>query len=424
MADAVSDGWVLPTDLPITELRARDLEECVYWLLDAMGAQDLEWRTGGSGSGAADGGRDLEATFYVPSPDGEMEPQHWWIECKGRRGTVEADEVKSAVNNAAARGELAYLAIVTNTTFSNPTRDWVKLWQTGHPLPRIKLWDHETLERLLSRHPNVVLRLFSEALSPAGLLKVVQQRFWDKLEYTPLRALTTLWSSRDRIDIDPMERVALVANEFAHGSINDRPWAAQAPLDQLVAALHSALANLPYFGLKASKIGVDEEPLFAAIAHMILVSLQSVDAGKLAKLVLGSVQARQGEVLPEEVVDVLLPPPLERLAGEMQDVCAADCKRVTWTGPATLVGSEDPVKLYWRRLDPKGGGGDGKPRKFLRLEKLKEPCKVGFELDDEHCCPLFEMKPTTANLAEFLAVVERVSEFRNAQAKAKAAEEA
>ena len=66
--------WVLPAEIPFGDLKARDLEECVYWLLDAMGARDLEWRTGGSGDGAADGGRDLEAVFYVPSPDGEMEP--------------------------------------------------------------------------------------------------------------------------------------------------------------------------------------------------------------------------------------------------------------------------------------------------------------------------------------------------------------
>lgn len=95
----------------------------------------------------------------MPSPDGEMEPQRWWIECKGRKGTVDPDEIKSAVNNAQALGDLAYLVVVTNTTFSDPTRDWVKQWQSSRPRPKVKLWDHETLERLLSRHPTVVLRL-------------------------------------------------------------------------------------------------------------------------------------------------------------------------------------------------------------------------------------------------------------------------
>lgn len=160
--------WVLPANIPFAGIKARDLEECIYWLLDAMGARDLEWRTGGSGGGAADGGRDLDAVFYVPSPDGELEPQRWWVECKGRKVTLEPEAVKSAVINAQARTDLAYVVVVTNTAFSNPTRDWIMEWQEKHPRPRIKLWDQTSLERMLSCQPGVVLRLFSEGLSLAG----------------------------------------------------------------------------------------------------------------------------------------------------------------------------------------------------------------------------------------------------------------
>jgi hypothetical protein len=31
------------------DLKRQDLEECVFWLMDAMGAKDLEWRLGGKG---------------------------------------------------------------------------------------------------------------------------------------------------------------------------------------------------------------------------------------------------------------------------------------------------------------------------------------------------------------------------------------
>jgi len=75
MPESPNSTWVLPTHIPFSSLTKRELEECVYWLLDAMGAKDLEWREGGSGNGAADGGRDLEATFHMPTPDGQMEPQ-------------------------------------------------------------------------------------------------------------------------------------------------------------------------------------------------------------------------------------------------------------------------------------------------------------------------------------------------------------
>jgi hypothetical protein len=409
--------WVLPADIPFAELKGRDLEECAYWLLDAMGARDLEWRTGGAGGGAPDGGRDLEATFYVPTPDGEMEPQRWWIECKGRKGTVEPDEVKSAANNSLARADLSYLVIVTNTTFSNPTRDWVKQWQTIHARPRVRLWDQGTLERLLPQHPNVVLRLFSEALSPAGLLKTIQQRFWERLEYMPVKALHTFWSERDNIEVDPLERVALIANEVAHGNINDRPWAAQATDKQLLQTLQIAFSNLPYLMLRSQRAGVNQEPILAALAHLLVVALQVFPAEAIARILFENCLERDGEPFPDEVVDVLLVPVVERLAGEMQDVCASDCERITSSGPTTLVGPEDPVESYWRRLDPAGAPPDPNPTHHLLLERFSGVCKVGFELDKERSCPLFDIKLSKSNIGAFLAVVERVSGFRLAEAR-------
>ncbi|WP_321920605.1 restriction endonuclease [Paraburkholderia tropica] len=153
MPENTERDWVLPTEIPFSELKGKDLEECVYWLLDAMGAKDLEWRIGGAGGGAADGGRDLEAHFFEPDEEGELRPQRWWVECKGRSGTVESQEVKEACNNALAYEGIDRLIIATNTQFSNPTRDWVKEWQRTFSRPRVQLWDRAHLERYLSRHP-------------------------------------------------------------------------------------------------------------------------------------------------------------------------------------------------------------------------------------------------------------------------------
>ena len=423
MSETDSSSWVLPAGIPFAELKARDLEECVYWLLDAMGARDLEWRTGGSGGGAPDGGRDLEATFYVPSPDGEMDPQRWWIECKGRKGTVEPDEVKSAVNNATAHGDLGNLVVVTNTTFSNPTRDWVKSWQAAHPRPRVRLWDHEMLERLLSKHPSVVLRLFSEALSPAGLLKAAQERFWSKLEYIPAKALRTFWTARQSMEVDALARLALIANEFAHGSIVDRPWAASASTAELIQTTHLAFSNLPYLRIRVSKVGVDEEPILAALAHLIVTSLQVISADQLTTLIMEAGLSRDGKPFPDEVIEMLLVPVLDRLAGEMQDVCTADCDRLLGSEATTLVGPEHPVQAYWRGLDPVGAPPQPDERRFFRLERHDGPCKVGFSLNKDRGCPLYEVGPTATNVVAFLSVIERVSEFRLAEARAKAAAE-
>lgn len=56
MPENTAPEWMFPASIPFTELKGNDLEACVYWLLDAMGAKDLEWRIGGTGGGAADGG--------------------------------------------------------------------------------------------------------------------------------------------------------------------------------------------------------------------------------------------------------------------------------------------------------------------------------------------------------------------------------
>jgi hypothetical protein len=244
----------------------------VYWLFDAMGAKDLEWRTGGSSGGASDGGRDLEARFYTPGADSEIESQLWWIECKGRKGTVEADEVKSAIVNAAAKNGLDYIVIVTNTQFSNPTRDWVKEWQAKYIRPKVKLWDHAHLERLLSRHPDVVLRLFSEALSLQGRLHAMENRFWNKLEFIAPKRLADLWQARADIDLTALGVFAAIVNEFTNGTITCRPWGADLGQVSLLAVLYTSLINVGPLRIRSSKCGLDDTPIDRAFAYLILLA--------------------------------------------------------------------------------------------------------------------------------------------------------
>jgi hypothetical protein len=71
-----------------------------------MGAKDLEWRRGGTKATSADGGRDLEAVFHLVRPDGSFDPQHWWIQVKGRSKTVEPTAVQESILSAANRSEV------------------------------------------------------------------------------------------------------------------------------------------------------------------------------------------------------------------------------------------------------------------------------------------------------------------------------
>lgn len=416
MSDKSPTEWILPAAIPFAELKASDLEECVYWLFDAMGAKDLEWRTGGKGGGAADGGRDLEARFFSPALDGEPDAQRWWVECKGRSTTVEPDAVKSACNSALAISDLDYLVIATNTQFSNPTRDWVKEWQKAHPRPKVRLWDHTQLERFLSKHPDVVLRLFADALSLQGRFQAMESRFWNKLEFATPKTLATLWGNRNDIEFSAMGAFALVTNEFGGGSINHRPWAAAMDTHSLTQALNLALINVGYLMIRCSNAGIDQNILCRAYAHLILVLLDRLPTENVARLVMDSLNRGEDELMPEDVQEMLLMPVIDQLLSEMQDVCSTDCDRMMMLDRNVLTDDNDEVKDYWLRLEP-DGQQEPDSRRVLRIEKLAAPCKVGFKTDKDHRCPLFEITPSVKNTKELLGIIEKVVTFRKTQAR-------
>jgi len=406
--------WVLPALIPFAELKTKDLEECVYWLLDAMGAKDLEWRLGGAGGGAADGGRDLEAHFYTPSADNEIESQRWWIECKGRTGTVEPQEVKDAIVNAEAKRQLDYIVIATNTQFSNPTRDWVKEWQLTHDRPKVKLWDHAHLERLLSRHPDVVLRLFSEALSLKGRYQAMESRFWNKLEFVSSRALSDRWKGREDIGATAMGTFAAIVNEFANGNITYRPWGAILSRKSLIDVLRTSLVNVSYLLIRSTKGGIDQKPICRAFSYLILCALALFPAEDVAQLVTDAVYCRFPEEIPEFAQEYLLMPIANQLLSEIQDVCSSDCHRIS-TIRTALTEDKDEVDDYWRRLD-RQGVDEPTSRSFVRIELRDAPCNVGFPVGKDHDCPLFAHKASVKNFAELLTTIKTVAAFRRAQA--------
>lgn len=159
--------FIVPSDIPWSSLTDEDLEELLYWLLDAMGATELTWRAGGQTTNAADGGRDIEAVLHEPSDAGVLEPKRWWVEAKGRSRTVGKDAVTAAATNALAYPVDA-LIVATNARFTNPTRDWVGAFNATHQRPNVRLWDRDEFERLILRHPLIAARVLPGILSPAG----------------------------------------------------------------------------------------------------------------------------------------------------------------------------------------------------------------------------------------------------------------
>ncbi|OPY98915.1 hypothetical protein A5906_30630 [Bradyrhizobium sacchari] len=81
-------------------------------------------------------------------------------------------------------------------------------------------------EQYLSKHPDVVLRLFSEALSVEGRFQALETGFWDRMDLVPAGVLANLWKARKQTEVSAMGMFAAIASEFANGSIAQRPWGA------------------------------------------------------------------------------------------------------------------------------------------------------------------------------------------------------
>ena len=404
----MTPNLILPSEIPWSKIKGADLEELLYWLFDSMGAKDLEWRIGGTGRGAADQGRDLELAFFTPSPDGTLSKQNWWIEAKGRSGTVAASEVHNAVLNGAGKSHIEVLVVATNSSFSNPTRDWVREWQRNHPRPVIKLWERTQLENLCSKNPLAVIRLHGRALSPQGRVEVVSSRFWDYASLSDEPTLRSVWERRDEVAIDERALLALVASELANGDIGARSWALLVPDQTLLSALANGLLNMLYLVFRANDSGVRQEPLIRSISHLIIIATYRLNAATVSSLLSDVWNETNGPELPPRTREVVLQPVLSTLRVELQDVCASDCRRVSKDSELL---QDAEIKAYWNRLHL----SSGPPRAaepILVIENLKKPCKVGFKVDKGVGCPLCRDDKPLSDIPGFIRMIDRVTRFR------------
>jgi hypothetical protein len=406
---------IVPSEIPWETIKGKELEELLYWLVDSMGAKDLQWRKGGKGGGSSDQGRDLECYFYMSNPEGDLSRQKWWIEAKGRKGTVEPSEVKDSVLNAAGKADLDVLVIATNSNFSNPTRDWVKDWLQHNPRPVVRLWEQSMLEKLCSKHPEAVIRLFSKALSPQGKYEVLKTRLWNYSSFADEPTLKELWKNKDQLDTDAEGLLALVVSEFANGNISTRPWPVLFDNENIIQTLANGLINFLYLVSKASDAGIRQEPYIRALSYLTLICIDRVGTTSTEIVLTQIWDDVQGRDYPEEVIEFILEPILDQLGTELRDICTSDCRRVT-TDPIQLTEAE--IENYWRRLHlPKSEEEEQVAKKVLAIESYKEPCAAGFKVSKDVSCPILSLESPHRNLEETLSIFKKIMRFRNDRAK-------
>ena len=207
---------------------------------------------------------------------------------------------------------------------------------------------------MLAQQPTTVLRLFEGGLSSAGYLQAIRERFWNLLEYSSIERVKRIWSERDTLEIGPMERIALIANEFAHGSIDERPWAGASDPAAIFEACRLGVFNLFYLYVRMVKTGVDEAPIVRTLGYLILATLRHYHADLVQELLKVALMNEVGEPLPEKAVDFLLMPIVHSMQDDLQLVCSSDCQRFSREDSVTRWERQGSLENYWSRFSKRG----------------------------------------------------------------------
>jgi len=405
---AATPPLIVQSLIPWDDLKQEHLEELLYWLLDDLGLRDLRWRRGGAKTTTSDGGRDLEGTFQVETL-GELQPQRWWIEAKGRRGTVERSAVEKALLNAQTGGEVDLLLIATNTQFSNPTRDMVENWQKQHPRPKVLLWQRENLESHISRHLSAVFRLFTRAMSVQGRLAFAGSQFWNHARCPTVDELAMFWRERDNLEWTHQLLITVLAGEAAHQSLHERAWLATRPRRDIKSLLMTTIANAIPISERAEAFGSREEAMMEMFAHVVLSATRALGSRETTAAI-KTLYAGRGPKMLKAVVRSLrsgvVAPILEIARRQLAPVCMNGCKRVDFSDDSEYEDAD--ADAYWKRFVPCDEPKEPKMHLVMIGENPKVPCRAGLPLDNDRRCPLLErrQKPSPVDqldrtLAEF-----------------------
>ncbi len=410
---------VIPTDIPWAEFKGTALEELLYWLCDAMGAQDLEWRAGAATGTSRDRGRDLEATFHVPEPGGTLRAERWWIQAKGRKDTVPPGAVRDAVVDVYGQGAADVLVIATNTRVSNDTRDWVAEFQRQHPRPSVRLWEQPDLERMLLDHPSVVARVAPDALSLEGQMAAATAAYWNRGQLPSHGQLDRFWESRTKLSFSSDDLLTVIVGEAARDGLLQHPWAAELDVEAVAAALTLGLVNVVAFLSRLERGGHDTEPLRLALVHLIVAGLVRLPAEAVAGLVEDPWQFFENASVPDDetkdkVRRYLIEPIVHRVRTYLGSACMADCERLYGELEREPAGA--PEARWYEFLH----SGNARPSGYreaspILMEIEDAVCRAGLPLDAEHGCP-FGASADVGTWKDLLKAVQPVVHNRLAQA--------
>lgn len=389
-ADSIDLGLVAP----------EEFEKLIYFLLDEMGMKNIEWRKGGSGISATDGGRDLECDFYMLCPDGAMRKERWWIEVKHRNKTLETSKIQKAIWNAQGVPDLDVIAIATNANISTKARDWIKSLKV-HP-KRVIVWEGHNVEKLIYDHPTIIYKFFPNSLTLKARLKAVHQRFLSQLVLPSISDLSDFWKHKKSLEFTIASVLAIVFAENASGDLFKRKWGLWLPVEYLAECLALGFRNSVPWSLKCKELGRFDNFLIDGLSYLLQCLLLRVDAEVVRGLIEESFKVFDHELrkpVSKNLSRYMLKLVLNNCLIELSGACSQDCPKLKFfyneVNRKKLFAKFDDTSFYKMNDDDDDG--------LLYYLSTKAECRIGLIATGDWC-------PFALNSKELLKTDEKIME--------------
>src|SRR5713101_7793466 len=140
-----------------THLSPYEFEELCYDLLQALGAEKLNWRKGSPGpSSPSDQGRDIEHVFRCRTVGGDTFDERRFVECKHHNSAVPPRELAGALAWASSERP-DVLQLMVSGFLSNPAKEHLESFiRNNRPPFRIIVWERPQLMAHLARNSRLL----------------------------------------------------------------------------------------------------------------------------------------------------------------------------------------------------------------------------------------------------------------------------
>lgn len=368
-------------------LNPEEFENLVFFLLDDMGFKNLEWRKGGKGTSAVDGGRDLEATYAKLEPDDTLSIEKWWIEVKYRRQTLATDSIQKSVLNASGRQTVDVFAIVTSNVVSNKATDWIKEFQSQQKRPKIIIWQRHDIERIMRKYPRTVAKFFPGSLSISGRLEAVKDAFWNSTVLPRLEDVNEFWKELPNLNLDNSSLLPIVIAEASIGKLDRHQWGLVVDEKLLISTFILGIANTPQLVIRFEQYGNSNEPLIEGLSYLLQVALLRLELDTIKNVILNLNQYINSAVFSKEQMNFILGPLINNLYFDLSKHCSQDCPKADLLSKESLTAPE----FYFRRFfRSRKQNQEQKPS--ILIQDSKSTCTLGLVPIGDFC-PLFDDIP-------------------------------